>query len=150
MPSIHPMGRINVLRVLVAGLVAGLIIVVGEYILNGIILGAEFSAQREKFGLGAPTAGQLAVGAVITVVYGIVLIWIYAAIRPRFGPGPRTAVIAGLTFWSIAYLLFLVSLWANGLVTVHFAAVSIIWGLFEAPVAALVGAWLYHEAESPL
>jgi hypothetical protein len=150
MPGIHPIGRINVLRVLVGGLAAGLIIVAGEYILNGIILGAEFSAQRERFGLGAPTAGQLAVGAVITVVYGIVLIWIYAAIRPRFGPGPGTAVIAGLTFWSIAYLLFLASLWANGLVTVRFAAVSITWGLFEAPVAGLAGAWLYREAESPL
>lgn len=149
MSTIHPMGRINVLRVLVGGLVAGLVIVAGEYILNGIILGAEFFAQREKLGLGDPTAGQLAVGAFITVVYGIVLIWIYAAIRPRFGPGPGTAVIAGLTFWSIAYFLFLASLWANGLVTVRFAAVSIIWGLFEAPVAALAGAWLYHEAESP-
>lgn len=118
--------------------------------MNAIFLGAEFAAQREKFGLGAPTAGQLVVGAIITVAYGIILIWIYAAIRPRFGPGPRTAVIAGLTFWSIAYLLFLASLWANGLVTIGFAVVSIIWGVFEAPIAALVGAWLYHEGESPL
>ena len=98
MPNIRRMGHINVLRVLVGGLIAGLIIIAGDYILNAIILGAEFAAQREKFGLGAPTAGQLAVGAINTVVYGIVMIWIYAAIRPRFGPGPRTAVIARLTF----------------------------------------------------
>ncbi|MDJ0709539.1 MAG: hypothetical protein QNJ14_04065 [Woeseiaceae bacterium] len=149
MPNTNPIGRINPLRVLVGGLVAGLIIVAGEYILNVIILGTELAAWRERCGLGALTAGQLAAGLVITIVYGVLLIWIYAAIRPRFGPGPKTAVIAGLTFWSIAYLLFLASLWASGFVTAHFATVSIAWGLFEAPIAALAGGWLYHEVESP-
>jgi len=89
MPSGHLIGRINPLRVLVGGFLAGLIIVAGEYVLNAIVLGAEFAAQREKLGLGAPTPGELAVGATITIVYGVVLIWIYAAIRPRFGPGPN-------------------------------------------------------------
>ncbi len=28
--------------------------------------------------------------------------WWYAAIRPRFGPGPKTAAIAGLAVWLIA------------------------------------------------
>ncbi len=149
MPNSNATGRINLLRVLSGGFVAGLIIVAGEYVLNAIILGAEFAAQRERCGFGAVTAGQLAVGAVITIVYGVILIWIYAAIRPRFGPGPKTAVIAGLTFWSIAYLLFLASLWANGLVTAYFAVVSIVWGLFEAPIAAIVGGRLYREVESP-
>ncbi len=149
MPTTDAKDRINLMRVLLGGLVAGLVIVAGEYVLNAIILGDEFAAQRAKCGLGAPTAGQLAVGAVITIVYGIILMWIYAAIRPRFGPGPKTALIAGLTFWSIAYLLFLASLWANGLATAYFASVSIVWGLFEAPIAAIAGGWLYHEAESP-
>ncbi len=147
MPHTSPIGRINLLRVLVGGLVAGLIIVVGEYILNVIILGAEFAAWRERCGVGALTTGQLAVGVIITIVFGIMLIWIYAAIRPRFGPGPKTAVIAGLTFWSIAYLLFLASLWGSGFVTAHFATVSIVWGLFEAPIAAVAGGWLYREVE---
>lgn len=28
-------------------------------------------------------------------------IWLYAAIRPRYGPGPRTAIIAGFAMWLI-------------------------------------------------
>ena len=28
-------------------------------------------------------------------IYGIGLLWVYAAIRPRFGAGPKTGVIAG-------------------------------------------------------
>ena len=147
MSNTYPIGHINPLRVLVGGLVAGLVILAGEYILNAIILGTEFADWRERCGLGALTAGQLVVGTIITIVYGIILIWIYAAIRPRFGPGPKTAVIAGLTFWSVAYLLFLASLWASGFVTAHFATVSIVWGLFEAPIAAVAGGWLYREVE---
>lgn len=139
------MKSINIQRVLLGGVVAGLIIVVGEYILNGVVLGAQFIAQREKFGLDDPTAGELAVGAIISLLYGIVLIWIYAAIRPRFGPGPKTALIAALTLWAVAYLLFLATLWANSLVSSEFAIVSIIWGLIEAPIAALAGARLYRE-----
>ncbi len=139
------MGRIEKSRVLLGGLVAGLVIVVGEYILNGIILFSEITSQRQKFGLGDPTAGELTIGAIITVLYGVTLIWIYAAIRPRFGPGPRTALIAAATFWAIAYVLFLATLWANGLVSMKFAVVSILWGMLEAPVAALIGASFYRE-----
>lgn len=142
------MGRIDVGRVLLGGLIAGLVIVVGEYALNGIVLFSELASQRERFGLGDPTAGELAVGAIITVLYGVVLIWIYAAIRPRFGPGPRTALIAAATFWVIAYVLFLTSLWASSLVTMKFAVVSILWGVLEAPIAALIGSRVYSEKSS--
>jgi hypothetical protein len=142
------MGKIDKSRVLLGGFAAGLVIVIGEYILNGIILVNEFSAQREKYGLGDPTAAELTVGAIITVLYGVILIWIYAVIRPRFGPGPRTALIAAATFWAIAYVLFLGSLWANSIVSVKFAVVSILWGMVEAPIAALIGAGLYRENSS--
>ncbi len=135
----------NLSRILIGGLVAGLILVIGEYVLNGVVLGAQFNSQREQFGLGEPTALQLAVGAVLTLAYGLILIWIYAAIRPRFGPGPWTAIVAGLTFWSVAHFLFLLSLWANGFVQLNFALISIAWGLVEDPIAALAGAWFYRE-----
>jgi len=142
------MGKIKNSRVLLGGLVAGLILVVGEYILNGIILFSEITSQRGKFGLGDPTAGELSAGAIITVLYGVILIWIYVAIRPRFGPGPRTALIAAATFWAIAYVLFLASLWANSIVSMKFAVVSILWGMLEAPIAALIGASIYREESS--
>jgi len=31
------------------------------------------------------------------IITGILFVWVYASIRPRFGPGVNTAVIAGLT-----------------------------------------------------
>ena len=33
------------------------------------------------------------------ILQGITTVWLYAAIRPRFGPGPKTAAIAGFVVW---------------------------------------------------
>jgi hypothetical protein len=142
------MNDINIARVLLGGVVAGLIIAFGELVLNGVVLAGQWAALRQQHLLEAPGANSFAGGAVITLCYGIVLVWMYAAFRPRFGPGPGTAIVAALTFWFIAYVLFLLSLWANGFATFYLAAVSIVWGLLEASLAALAGAWLYREKDS--
>ena len=36
---------------------------------------------------------------VMDLVIGMLLAYTYAAIRPRFGPGPKTAIIAAMMFW---------------------------------------------------
>lgn len=139
------MSGINVVRVLLGGVIAGFIIIFGEFVLNGFILAEQWAALREIHNVQELSDAQYAGGALLTLTYGIVLVWIYAAIRPRFGPGPRTAIVAALTFWLIAYALFLMSMWTSGFVTFDIAAVSILWGLIEAPAAALAGAWFYRE-----
>ena len=93
-------------------------------------------------------AGQMASGVIVMFLFGIALIWIYAAIRPRFGPGPKTAVIAGLTVWAVAWLLTGASFITVGIFPTGQVVVSVIWGLFEVPIAAVVGAWPYRESEA--
>ncbi len=137
------MSDINYIRVFIGGLTAGLIIIAGEYVLNGVVLGDDWMALRDAHLIADPVLAQYMIGALITLSYGLVMIWIYAAIAPRFGPGPMTAIIAGAVFWVIAYVLFLLSVWANGFVTGTIAITSIAWGLIEAPLAALAGAYLY-------
>jgi len=141
------MGSINVTRMLLGGLLAGLVLNIGEYVLNELILAAQWSAFMAESGMAEFSTGQLASFAIITFLFGIVLIWIYAAIRPRFGPGPKTAVIAGLTMWAIAWLLFGATLFAAGIYPMRLTVTTIVWGLFEAPIAAVAGAWLYREDE---
>ena len=36
---------------------------------------------------------------------GILAIWLYAAIRPRYGAGSKTALYAGAAVWGLGYLL---------------------------------------------
>ena len=142
-----PVSGINLPRLLIGGLAAGFVINVGEFILNGLILADDMEALRSLLGLNPLSALQLAAGSGIAFVYGIALIWIYVAIRPRFGPGPMTAVIAGLTFWFIVHVLFTATILANGMFTPNLTLISITWGAFEDPIAALVGASLYREDE---
>ena len=136
-------------RVIAGGLLAGLIINLGELLLNGVFLASEWEAFREQLGYeGSFTMAQMTTSVIITFLFGIALIWLYAAIRPRFGPGPKTAVIAGVALWIVAYVLFGASLWAAGMFTMRLMVFSVIWGAVEAPVAALAGAWVYREDSS--
>ncbi len=139
------MGGINLTRVLLGGLLAGLVLNIGEYVLNEIVLKEQWAAFMAETGMDAFGTGQVVAFVVVTFLFGIVSIWIYAAIRPRFGPGPKTAVIAGLTMWAIGWLLIGASFFAAGMVPAGLTAATIVWGLFEAPIAALAGAWLYRE-----
>jgi hypothetical protein len=80
------------------------------------------------------------------LVGGIVLIWIYAAIRPRFGAGPKTAIYAGVAFWIAGVLIPNVSfMWVGGLFSHHLTAYTTAGGLVEVAAGALAGAALYKE-----
>lgn len=141
------MGGINVKRLLLGGLLAGLLLNIGEYVLFEFVLAEQWSAFMAESGMGEFGSGQLTSFVIITFLFGIASIWIYAAIRPRFGPGPKTAVIAGLTMWAVAWLLIGASFLTAGLYSTGLTVTTIVWGLFEVPIAAVAGAWLYREGE---
>ena len=77
----------------------------------------------------------------MTSALGIAAVWLYAAIRPRYGAGPRTAVIAGLAVWVMADLWSGIYLGMGfmGLITPRLAFVPIAWGLMGG--AARHGGW---------
>jgi hypothetical protein len=141
------MDKINLGRVLLGGLVAGLLLNIGEFVLNEVILAEQWAAYMAEAGMEPFGAGEMVAFLVILFLFGIVLIWIYAAIRPRFGPGPKTALIAGLAMWAIAWALIGASFIAAGLYPVGLTVSSIVWGFFEVPIAAVAGAWLYREGD---
>ena len=138
------MTNINTGGVVGGGLVAGLVINVSEYILNELVLGTAFAAAMAAHNMppigGSAVALYLAYGFAL----GVVLVWLYAAIRPRFGPGPKTAAVAGVAVWFLAYVTSMVS--SMGLMSAHMIVITLMWGLVELVLAALVGAWRYAEA----
>ena len=82
-----------------------------------------------------------------TIVTGVFALWLYAAIRPRYGPGPKTAVIAGFAFWFAVSLVQLIVLNAIGVVSARFVAIHLSTELVVVLAATLAGAWLYKEEE---
>jgi hypothetical protein len=140
------MASINTRGVVGGGLVAGLIINVSEYILNEPVLGADMAGQLTAHNLPAVGGNAIAVFVILGFVVGIALVWLYAAIRPRFGAGPKTAAIAGVVVWFLDYFCASVAFGALGVFSARLLFIGLVWGLVEMVVAALVGARLYSEA----
>jgi hypothetical protein len=133
-------------RVVLGGLVAGLVLNVAEFVLNDLILGAQMKSFFAQHNIAEPGTNFMIAAVGLTFVMGIVLVLGYACIRTRFGPGPKTALIAGLFAWFAVYcysgiineILFGIPLGAMALLVVY--------GLVEYSLAALAGAYLYKEA----
>ncbi len=140
------MSGINLGRVVLGGLLAGLVLNVGEFVLNVPILGEQWTAAMES--LNRPMAedpSMLIFWVLYSFVMGIVMMWVYAGMRPRFGAGPKTAVIAGLTVWFIGWFLAFGTTAVQGLFPTGLVVTTLVWGIFEAPIATVAGAWLYKE-----
>ena len=140
------MASINLRGVVVGGLVAGLVINVSEYILNDPVLGADLAAAMTAHNLPPIGGSAIAVFVVLGFVLGLALVWLYAAIRPRFGPGPKTAAIAGVSVWLLAYFWSGVGYYVLGLFSERLVIIGLAWGLVELVVAGIAGARLYSEA----
>ena len=142
------MSKMNVPRILLGGLVAGVIMNVGEAGLHAGILGSDADALYKTFNIPAPNPAinvPILVGA--TFLMGLTAIWLYAAIRPRFGGGVKTAFLAGLVVWVLAHVWSGVYLGAGypGVFTSRLAWIPVAWGLLEAILSTLAGAALYKE-----
>lgn len=139
------MGRINMGRVIVGGLLAGLIINISEFVLNGVVFAEEMNAAMAAINK-PPIANSMIVWFVILGFgVGFMVVWVYAAIRPRLGPGAQTAICAALVVWGLAYLypnLFIIIM---NIFPRRMMVIGTVWGLVEVVVAGLAGAWLYTE-----
>ncbi len=139
------MSGISVKHVVFGGLVTGLVINVGETVLNGYLLMPHYADRMMVYGV-PESPYSVPIFTVYGFVLGIAAIWLYAAVRPRFGAGPRTAVMVGLFIWV---------LYAGSFASFHLAIPlfppvvpfgNLAWGLVEGPVAVLLGAWVYRES----
>lgn len=142
------MGRMNTGRVIVGGLVAGVVINIGETLLNAVVLAEEMNALTARFNLPPMGGSTIAVFVALCFMLGVLTIWTYAAIRPRFGPGPKTAALAGVAIWFAAYLFPNVGFTTMGFFPADLTALGLGWGLIEILLGAVAGAYFYKE-EAP-
>jgi hypothetical protein len=140
------MGKINWGRVILGGLIAGLVVNVFEGA-AGAVLQEEYKAAMAALGKTMEmTPGMMVFYLAFGFVYGIFAVWLYAAVRPRYGPGPRTAACAGFAVWFIGYLLPTVGYVCLGLFPTRLMTIAAVVGLVETILGTVLGAWLYKEA----
>jgi hypothetical protein len=141
------MGKINISRWLLGGLVAGIVTDILGYVVDGVILAPRWTDGMTRLGHGNFGPNEWIWFNVLGIVGGLAAVWIYASIRPRFGAGVKTAVYAGIATWILAVLIpnssFMV---AAGLFSKHLAMYTTIGGFFEYVIGTVAGAWLYKES----
>jgi hypothetical protein len=144
------MSKINYGRVILGGLVAGIVLNVLAWLVDGYMLAALWSdGMRMLHHQPNFSVRTLVLFNLIGFAAGMAMVWIYAAIRPRFGAGVKTAVYAGLVFWFIGTLLPNASfMYAARLFGGRLTLYTTLGGIVEALAAAIAGAALYKEAEA--
>ncbi|HEX2602255.1 MAG TPA: hypothetical protein VHL32_09090 [Gemmatimonadaceae bacterium] len=137
----------NIKKVVVGGIVAGVVLNVIDFISN-YALAARMKAETDAFKPGL--ADQMAAGSsmvsyiIMDFALGIALVWTYAAIRPRFGPGPRTAAFTAILFWLLA-LIFYAGYRQMGMMSPGLWWTLAVVGLVNFLIASWAGAKVYTE-----
>jgi hypothetical protein len=143
------MGRINWGRVFLGGLLAGVVINLSEMLLNSVVVKRDWEEAMRALGkdpAAAMAGNAMAIWILWGFLAGIGLVWGYAAIRPRYGPGAKTAAIAGVGAWFFVCFLSNLAMMNMGLFPRRIIMIGLVWGLVELIIAAIVGAWVYKEA----
>lgn len=139
------MGKINWGRVLLGGVVAGVVIDLVNYVLNTYVWADQNAALMKSLGVQL-RSNAIPIFLLEGLVLGIAFTWAYAVARPRYGAGPKTAVITGLGIWVIGAVLPNVDLWASGVLPTRLLCLGTVVALVVSVGASLVGAALYQEA----
>lgn len=140
------MGNLNWGRLLLSGLIAGVILWLLEGAASLLYLAdmqAAMTAHNLSMEMGAAT---WILSICVSLLTGVGLVWLYASILPRYGAGLKTAVVAGVALWLVAYVPSLLGYGMMGLFPNGMLALWALIGLVELVVAAAVGSRVYREA----
>lgn len=141
------MGKMNMGRVVLGGIVAGIVADFLAFCIEGMLLGQRWAAGMTALGRHPFSIKQVMAFNVLGLITGIVAVWLYAAIRPRFGAGVKTAITAGLVVWILGYLVpNLALMYVPHLFSRHLTLYTTLGGLVEIVVATVAGAAVYKEA----
>jgi hypothetical protein len=140
------MSGVNVGRWIAGGLAAGILMWFMEGAASVLYM-EQMKASLAAHGLAMDISPRTFVLSVVaSLLAGLVLVFLYAAARPRFGPGPRTALLVGVAVWVGGYVLSLLGYLMLGLFPISLLAMWGLIGLVEILLASLLGGWIYREA----
>jgi hypothetical protein len=139
------MGGINIGRWLAGGFAAAVVTFLMEGLWSQFYMDA-VTVAMENLGLSMDMTGANWVLAIlVSLISGLTLVFFYAAARPRFGPGPITAIKVAVALWIGGYLIMLIGYHMGGF---YPDSLLVMWawqGLISTVLGALVGGWVYRE-----
>lgn len=144
------MASINVGRVIAGGIVGGIVANACDIVWGLTVMKDDMAGLAQKFGTDPATMNSL--GATlpwiaVDFVVGLLIVWTYAAMRPRFGAGPKTAVIAGVTIY-VGVTAVLVGFTSMGMMSSGAFVRGALTSLVTTVLASLAGGAVYQEARA--
>jgi hypothetical protein len=136
---------VNSGKVVVGGLVAGVVANLLDYLFQGLLLRPDFDMMRQRLNLDPVAANNPVPWIIVDFILGFLLIITYVGFRTRWGPGPKTAIYAGVVvFVSIASVMG--ALTSIGIFTTDTYLKSSALSLVTIISASLAAAFVYKEA----
>ena len=127
----------------ISGSFIGIVIVVGESFLNGVILADQLQASSLSATSEPKNQAALAIFFLLKLYfYGFIIIWFYQSICPKYGEGLKSSLVAGVFFAFLIWVWVMSSMYAAGYVTWEVTLTTMIWGMIEVPLATLAGSTL--------
>jgi len=137
----------NTSRILLAGVVAGILYFLGDGLIHGVLLKQQWVVILSAINIDPEAAMKSpAIFAVYDLAKGLAVMWAYAAIRPRFGAGPRSAFLAGLAIWFLTVPVPLLGLLPMRFFSPDFVAQWAAYDIVPMLLGALAGGWFYRES----
>jgi hypothetical protein len=143
------MKGVNVRRVILGGVVAAVIVFIVAGFLPGVLLSSDLKAWHQSAGsLYTPPPQPIAMifFTLLSLVFGITAVWIYAGIQPRYGARPRTALLAGFLLWLPGWFTAALGHIALGDYPQYkLTIIPCLCGFVGALLASVAGAAIYRE-----
>jgi hypothetical protein len=144
------MAGINYGRVALGGLAAGGVANACDFVISTFLMAGDLQRMTRRLNLDWEVVngpGVLVTWTIVDFLYATLMVWTYAAIRPRFGPGPKTAILAGLVIFAAATVV-LFGFQSMGIFTMDSFIKNALFSLGTAVLASLAGGAIYKEDES--
>jgi hypothetical protein len=135
---------IDLKRVLIGGLGAGIVILLCGSALVPLV-GKDMDMALARFNLPPLSIGAMVYFALQSLIVGIALVWLYAAMLPRLKQRLKTAIIVSLIVWLLTYFFANAAMVAYGFMPVKLTIIGTAWGLLETLAGGLIGTRLYKD-----
>ena len=145
------MNEIRLGRMLLAGLAMFVVWIALEILVEQVVSRILFAQTSQEMWLGTiDLSDWSALNFVVNIAIGllncIVLIWLYASLRPMYGVGTRTALITSAfgVIWGLSLFVNIINL---GLIPARIGLIEAVFVTIELPIAMIAGATVYEGNE---
>jgi hypothetical protein len=142
------MNKINIKRMLLAGLAMLVVWVVVEILVEQVFARILFGIPSQEMWLQVidlreSSAQTYWVNSFIALVNCTLMIWLYASLRPMYGVGTKTALITSAfgVIWVFSLFINLINL---GLFPLKLGLIEATFEAIEFPIAMMAGASIYE------